>query len=243
MFNWTGAEQLPELSLENNRLTSLPAHIFDPLWGLKTLNLNHNQLQVLEASLFSKLRYLKFLDLKGNQLSTLPVGLFASQNELIYLDLRNNLLSTLDIKVMTPMLSLKTLYISENPLDCDCRLQPVVIWSSGILEITDAECRFPPQYQGRSWNVLTNVECRTQLSTVIVTPSTDTTPDIDIHLSTSFTDKYTEVSSTNSTQPGNVRHDVNLYPINVVHVVALAVLCLVLIVAVVFVFWYNKLKA
>jgi hypothetical protein len=243
MFNWTGAEQLPELSLQNNQLASLPAHIFDPLLGLKILNLDHNQLTALEVSLFSKLTLLKFLDLKGNQISTLPVGLFAFQKELISLDLRKNLLSTLDIQVMTPMQSLKTLFISENPLDCDCGLQPVVIWSSNILENTDAKCRFPPQYQDRNWSVLTGVECTTPLPTVIITPSTDKTPGIDIHVPTSFTKKYTKVPSTSSTPPRSMRHDAFLYPISIILIVALAVLCLVLIATLVFIYWYKRLEA
>lgn len=237
MFNWTGSDQLPELSLENNRLTFLPGHIFDPLLGLRTLNLNHNQLKALEVSLFSKLKNLKFLDMKGNQLSTLPVGMFAFQNELISLDLRNNRLSTLDVKVMTPMLSLNTLLISGNPIHCDCRLQPVVLWSFDVLENTDAKCRSPPQYQDRSWNV-TTVDCTPLLSTVIVTPSIDTTPDIETYPSTSVP----EVSPINTTQPGNGRRHFNLYSVSTVLVMTLTVVCLVLIVAMVFVSWYKRLK-
>jgi Leucine-rich repeat (LRR) protein len=242
MFNWTGAERLPELSLENNRLTSLPPNIFDPLWGLKTLNLNHNQLQILEVSLFSKLKHLKFLDMRGNMLSTIPDGLFAFQNELISLDLSNNLLSTLDVKVMTPLLNLNTLNISGNPLDCDCRLQPVVIWSSGNLENTDAKCRSPIQFKDLSWYAVTNVKCPSPMSTVIIPPSTDTTPAFEIHQSTSVTKKYTEVPSGNSKQPGNVWSNFDLYPIVIALIVILIILSLVLIGFMLFIYCYKKLK-
>jgi hypothetical protein len=242
MFNWTGAERLPELILENNRLTSLPANIFDPLWGLKTLNLNHNQLQVLEVSLFSKLEHLKFLDMKGNLLSTLPVGLFALQNELISLDLSDNRLSTLDVKVLTPLLNLDTMNISGNPLDCDCRLQPVVKWISGKLVNTDAKCLSPPQYKDLSWYELKKVECPSPPSTVTITPSTDTTPGFEIHQSTSVTKTYTEVSSTNSKQPGNVRRDFDLYPIGIALIAVLIILCLMLIGTMIFIYCYQRLR-
>jgi Leucine-rich repeat (LRR) protein len=243
IFNRTGAERIPELSLENNRLSSLPASIFDPLWGLKTLNLNHNQLQVLEVSLFSKLTHLKFLDMKGNLLSTLPVGLFALQNELISLDLSDNLLSTLDVKVMTPLLNLTTLNVSGNPLDCDCSLQPVVNWSSRLLENADAKCRSPPQYKDVSWYEVTNVECPSPLSTVVITPSTDTTPVFEIHQSTSVAKNYTEVSSVNTNHPGNVRRDFDLYPISITLIVVLIILGLVLIGTMVFIHCYKRLKS
>jgi hypothetical protein len=242
MFNWTGAERIPKLSLENNRLTSLPANIFDPLWGLKTLNLTHNQLQVLEVSLFSKLKHLKFLDMKGNLLSTLPVGLFAIQNELFSLDLSDNRLSTLDVKVMDPLLNLSTLHISGNPLDCDCRLQPVVIWSSGTHKNTDAKCRTPPQYKDLSWYELTNLDCSGPLPTIITTPSTDTTPDFEIHRSASVTKKYPEVSSTKNKQPGSVRRDFDLFPLSMALIVVLIILCLVLIGTMVFMYCYKRLK-
>jgi hypothetical protein len=241
MFNWTGAERLSELSLQNNQLTSLPAHIFDPLRGLKTLNLNHNQLQVLEVDVFSRLRNLKFLDMKDNHLSTLPVGLFAFQNKLVSLDLRNNLLTTLDVEVISSLMSLDSLAIKGNPLTCDCRLQPVVIWSFGILENNDAVCRYPPQYRGLAWYVLTGVLCTAVPSTVNTSPATGSSTDTDLEMSTSVTYNSTEVLSPNGTQ-NNMQH-VSFSSADIITVAAVGLLCvLVLAVTSVFVFWYRRLK-
>jgi Leucine-rich repeat (LRR) protein len=239
MFNWTGAERLPELSLENNRLTSLPANIFDPLWGLKTLNLNHNQLQILEVSLFSNLKHLQFLDMRGNKLSTLPVGLFTFQNKLISLDLSDNLLSTLDVNVMTPLLKLDALNISVNPLDCDCRLQPVVIWSTSNVSNTEAKCRSPTQFKDLSWYVVTNLKCPSPLSTVIIPPSTDTTPAVEILQSTSVTKKYNKVPSGNSMHLGS---DFDLFPVSIALIAILIILSLVLIGTMIFIYCYKKLR-
>jgi Leucine-rich repeat (LRR) protein len=210
MFNWTGAQELPELTLENNHLTSLPAHIFDPLWGLKTLNLNHNLLRVLDVGVFSKLRNLRFLDMKDNQLTTLPIGLFDYQNKLISLDMRNNLLSTLDVETMSSMFSLNTLSIKGNPLKCDCRLQPVVIWSSGNIENTDAECHFPPEYLNLNWYVLTSVLCTILPSTVSPTPPENATGNC-IEMSTSVVDNYAVILSTTGAGPGNLQLSFNSF--------------------------------
>jgi len=242
MFNGTGAERIPELNLENNHLTSLPAHIFDPLWGLTSLNLSHNRLQVLEVSLFSKLKDLKLLDMKGNLLSTLPVGLFAHQNELISLDLSDNRLWTLDINVMTPLLNLNTLFIDGNPLVCDCRLQPVVTWSVGKLQNTDVKCHSPPQYKEVSLDAVRSIECPSPLSAVTITPSTDTTPGFEIHRSTSVTKKYTQVPSANNKQPGNAWRDFDIYPISIALIVLLIILSLVLIGTMLFIYCYQKLR-
>lgn len=242
MFNWTGAERLSELSLENNQLTSFPAHIFDPLVGLKTLNLNHNQLQVLEVGVFSKLRNLKFLDMKDNHLTTLPVGLFDFQNKLISLDLRNNLLTTLDVNAVSSLLSLDVFAIKGNPLICDCTLQPVVHWSLVILENNDAVCRSPPQYRGLSWYVLTGVLCSAVSTTVNTTPSTDSLTAIDLEMSTSFDDNSTELSSYNDTQKEN--DHVNVFSGGSIIVVAVSLLCIIVFaVALVLIFWYRRLSA
>jgi hypothetical protein len=231
MFNWTGAQKLPELTLENNHLTSLPAHIFDPLWGLKTLNLNHNQLRVLEVGVFSKLRNLIFLDMKDNQLATLPIGLFDYQNKLISLDVRNNLLSSLDVETVSSMFNLNSLSIKGNPLKCDCKLQPVVIWSAGNIDNTDAECHFPPEYMSLSWYVLTSVLCTESL-----TPLENVT-DIFIEMSTSVVDNYTEVLSTTGAGSGNMQHGFNSFSGGNMTVAVLGFFCLlVLTLPLVFVF-------
>jgi hypothetical protein len=230
MFNWTGAQELPELTLENNHLASLPAHIFDPLWGLKSLNLNHNQLRFLEVGVFSKLRNLRFLDMKDNQLTTLPIGLFDYQNKLISLDVRNNLLSTIDVETVSSMFNLNSLSIKGNPLKCDCKLQPVVIWCSGNTDNTDAECHFPPEYLNRSWYVLTSVLC-----TVLPSPSENVT-EICIEMSTSVVDNYTEAFSTTGTGPGKMQHGFNSFSGGNVTVALLGFLSLVLTVTLVFVF-------
>jgi Leucine-rich repeat (LRR) protein len=242
MFNRPGAERLAELRLNNNRLTSLAAQVFDPFLGLKTLNLSHNQLKVLEVSLFAKLMRLQFLDMKGNRLSTLPVGLFDSQKELISLDLGGNLLSTLDLKVMTPLISLTNLNISGNPLDCDCNLKPVVAWGSVNGVSTNGKCRSPSEYKDRNWHELENVECTSPQSTDITTPSTDTTPGFKTPRLTSTTRKPAVVTSPSNNHRGYMRNDIDLYPLSILLIVVLVILSLVVIGALVFTTWYKRMR-
>jgi hypothetical protein len=241
MFNWRGAELVSELSLEKNQLTSLPAHIFDPLRGLKTLNLNHNQLRVLEVDVFSKLWNLKFLDMKDNQLTELPVRLFDSQERLVSLDLRNNLLTTLDFEAMVSLRSLNILAIKGNPLTCDCRLQHVVIWSAINLDSDDAECHLPSKYRGLTWYVLGSDPCDDLSATVSSSPSTESSTDADIEMSASVIDNSTEVLSSNGTR-SNISH-ANFSSFDIITVAAVGLSCLlVLATALLFVFWYRNLK-
>ena len=242
MFKQRGAECLPHMRLDNNLLTSLPAHIFDPLWKLEILNLNHNQLQVLEVSLFSRLRHLKLLDMRGNQLSTLPVGLFAVQSELISLDLRDNSLSTLDVNVMTPMLKLETLSIGGNPLNCDCSLQPVVKWSSDMLKNSDATCHLPHQYKDRSWYAVADDECASPPPAVTISLSTDTRPDLGDHRKMTVANGHTAAPAAKDHPPVIVRRDFDLYILSIVLIALLIVLSLVLIGTMVFISVYKRLK-
>jgi hypothetical protein len=235
MFNRTGAERIATLNLTNNRLTSLPDHIFDPLWGLKSLNLNHNSLKVLEVNLFSKLKGLEFLDMKGNMLSTLPVGLFALQNELISLDLSENQFSTLDIEVITPLMNLKTLLLSFNPLVCDCKFQPVVTWAIGKLSNMSAECDSPPNFKGLKWDEVRIVDCPSP-------PSALTTPSFVIYPSTHIPRTYTEASPPTRKPPGTKGNDFDVYPISIALIAVLIILTLVLIGTMVFIYCYKRLK-
>ena len=79
------------LYLKNMNLTELPAGVFDGLEHRDLiLSLQGNKLRTLPEGLFRNLSSLKQLDLQGNKLRTLPEGLFRDLSSLRYLYLQNN---------------------------------------------------------------------------------------------------------------------------------------------------------
>ena len=91
-----------KLYLENMNLTELPAGVFDGLEHLNGdlfLSLQGNKLRTLPEGLFRNLRSLGELHLQGNKLRTLPEELFRNLSSLRRLYLQNNGLEELPSSV------------------------------------------------------------------------------------------------------------------------------------------------
>ena len=88
------------LYLANMNLTELPTGVFDGLEHLDLfLSLQGNKLRSVPEDLFRNLSSLKKLDLQGNKLRTLPEGLFRNLSSLRRLYLQNNGLEELPSRV------------------------------------------------------------------------------------------------------------------------------------------------
>lgn len=107
---------LRELSLSNNRLTSLPVGLFQGLEGLEQLRIGNNQLTSLPAGLFQGLGALQLLYLHDNQLTSLPEGLFQGLGALHLLYLHSNQLTSLPEGLFQGLGDLRTLFINNNLL-------------------------------------------------------------------------------------------------------------------------------
>ena len=114
--DFAGLTALASLFLDagTQRLTSLPAELFDGLSGLTTLDLSGNDFETLPAGLFADVSALTTLDLSGDDFETLPAGLFADVSALTTLDLSGNDFETLPAGVFTGLSALAALDLSGN---------------------------------------------------------------------------------------------------------------------------------
>jgi hypothetical protein len=147
------------LILENTGLTTLEPDVFSHLKKLTRLDLSRNQLQSLDYRIFMNLTELFSLVLTNNRLISLTDDrLFASQLQLKYLKLSSNSLISLNRGVLIPLVSLKYLYLSGNPLVCDCELRDTMLWCENRNLSTSAVCHYPNVYNGASWQILRDPE-------------------------------------------------------------------------------------
>jgi len=91
-FAWL-SNDLQELSLDENQLTTLPERVFSPLSGLK------------------------FLQLQNNRLTTIGRYLLDGLDNLLVLDLSGNRIGDVDMEAWTPVPLLSTLQLYDNVID------------------------------------------------------------------------------------------------------------------------------
>ncbi|KAI9554385.1 hypothetical protein GHT06_019657 [Daphnia sinensis] len=107
-------ELLEELSLNDNRLASVPASL--PSTSLSSLHLEGNRITALAAADFIGLRRLDQLHLARNLIVSIATGTFDQLTSLTRLDLRSNRLSHVSAEVFGSLVRLRFLDLSDNPL-------------------------------------------------------------------------------------------------------------------------------
>jgi hypothetical protein len=81
-----------------------------------------------------------------------------------WLDLSGNKLRSLNINILRALPKLSTIYLNNNPLQCDCQLKEVKRWCEDRNIRTGygskvPECDTPREVEGMRWGVLKNGKC------------------------------------------------------------------------------------
>ncbi|XP_046850057.1 LOW QUALITY PROTEIN: uncharacterized protein LOC124443619 [Xenia sp. Carnegie-2017] len=102
------------ISLQGNRIATIPAEAFANLTNLRHLNLGSNDLQTLQSNVFNNLTALESLNLSNNRLKTLPSGLLRGLNSLKHLYLDGNVLENLPKDFFKGLVALQRLLLDRN---------------------------------------------------------------------------------------------------------------------------------
>ncbi|XP_076300802.1 uncharacterized protein LOC143218995 [Lasioglossum baleicum] len=87
---------------------------FQHLDNLQQLSLNNNQLTTIRESSIGGLQYLTFLDLNYNAINTIDDGVFQTLPGLVDLRLSGNRLECLNLEAMSKLKELKRMFLTEN---------------------------------------------------------------------------------------------------------------------------------
>ncbi|APJ03030.1 leucine-rich repeat domain-containing protein [Silvanigrella aquatica] len=112
----TGFHNLVELSLENNRISSLPIGILDNFSELKKLILRKNSIFTIQPGTFDKLTKLSWLWLMENEITHLPRGVFDKLENLDWLSLYQNKLEYIPKGLLSKLKNLEGMELSFNLL-------------------------------------------------------------------------------------------------------------------------------
>lgn len=122
--------RLEELSIGQNLFESVPTDAFKGLTNLRKLDISGSmKLNRIEQGAFNENKNLETISLTANeQLDTIDEYALHGLPHLRYLILRNNGFKTITATII-PFGELYQLDLSENPLNCDCR----ILWLNGVL--------------------------------------------------------------------------------------------------------------
>lgn len=114
--NFTLADQVQSLFLNNNSMTTPRADTFDGMSKLRLLDLSNNRILNISSKLFSSLTSLRFCYLQHNSITHVAVNAFHSCNLLQTINLSFNFLASLSNSTFDGLSELYDLSLSSNPL-------------------------------------------------------------------------------------------------------------------------------
>jgi len=122
-ISFSCCQNLRQLHLASNRITSISVNAFHGLTRLSRIDLSNNRLSYMSTGLFESCSALSAVNLSRNLLTAVEVGMLAGPTNLRELDLSWNKLTTLTAgSIHEVFFTLVRLSLAFNPLHCDCRL-------------------------------------------------------------------------------------------------------------------------
>jgi Leucine rich repeat len=101
------------------------------------------------------------LDLHSCQIAKIDATVFSNLDLLETLDLKKNLLENLPHNIFSHMKNLKTLFLEENPWNCDCRLKKFKHWYS-TMTFKPLKCE-TGRFKGQFWHNVDTFGCAPEL--------------------------------------------------------------------------------
>ncbi|KAL4230756.1 Leucine rich repeat containing 32 [Mactra antiquata] len=189
---------LKVLSLNDNKLILSQAwNEIQKLTNLETLELENVGITNIPNMVFVNNTKLQSINLSNNNISTINQQTFYGPiNGLKYIDLNNNKITTIDSCVLNDFSTKPTLYLSGNPLHCDCNLVWLYDWlyagQSMDTVYTLGSCVTPPPLAYKYFDQFTRTDMCPR------SPSTHTCQDL-LSLATTTSSMVTMTTETPTT--------------------------------------------
>lgn len=123
-----------ELDLSNNYFQTIPQDIFENsrLQNLEIFKMNENPIMHISSHSFEKIQNnIKMIELNYCKIRTIDSNTFSKMRQLDSLSLIGNHLRSLNYNNFKN-LNLRSFYIHENPLNCDCNLRWIIDYIKNI---------------------------------------------------------------------------------------------------------------
>jgi hypothetical protein len=166
-------ENLTEIDLSSNRLTSVPPNLFNGNQKLNKLILRNNNLGNLQENMhiLNGPSSLSFLVLQSCRLSNISPITFSLLPNLTFLDISRNKLVLLNPDALSSHQKLKDVNLENNPWECGIAFKELLCWMQSKLALSHNR-RVICQYRNERWDKWA-LENQSSLCCPITTPSTE----------------------------------------------------------------------
>lgn len=127
--------------------------------SLQWLLLQQSNIAAVYSETFQDVPGLKVLSLSDNALTTLPPDVFVGLKNLYSLDLSKNKFTSLPVTLFEPLKYI-SLYLGENPWNCDCDLNPTIQWAKNRRLKDEVRCAKP---ENKKWQEMIHMKCSSEV--------------------------------------------------------------------------------
>ncbi|KAG8182230.1 hypothetical protein JTE90_002661 [Oedothorax gibbosus] len=158
-FRSSVSKRLRGLSLKNCSIKKLQDDVFADLTVLEQFDLSNNAIVVIKRTMFPRKANIRNFILMYNKISTVPSDMFSDMPLLGMVSLRGNMMAVLSEATFQPvvMSQLRYLDVTENPIQCDCRIAWVL---QERRERISGKCYAPKALRDKAFNKLTREDIR-----------------------------------------------------------------------------------
>ena len=170
-FN-TGLAHIRKVTMKFTNISDFDEDLFSGMNNLHELDLSHNYLTTLSRHQFPLLPELRNLDLSHNSIRSIHKDSFAKLGPTVdRINLAKNYLLSIPWTTFIPLTNLKQLSLGDNPWHCDCKLGDLHSELTHRNIIPDkATCTTPRALFGRYWSTFHHSEFTCQPSVSLPHP-------------------------------------------------------------------------
>ncbi|XP_052826356.1 insulin-like growth factor-binding protein complex acid labile subunit [Octopus bimaculoides] len=147
---FTGLEDsLVTLYMKNTRLDHMPVKALKHLHKLTFIDVSYNNFQDIDGNFFRGLKARNIV-MRSMRIRDITPQAFTPLKRPIVLDIAGNKVNDVTFVVQAPQCTFYELNLSENPIDCSCKVERII--NSGSVERLNGSCYTPVHYHGYKLN-------------------------------------------------------------------------------------------
>src|SRR5207249_1061109 len=149
-----GLAKVTVLDLSHNIINEIRDNVLGNLTYTQYLDLSNNNIGTLKTGFLAPAKNITVLKMRKNEMSSFPFSEVEAYSGLQLLDISENELGDYEPAVLRLVEKGVEVYLAGNPLDCNCKLRPLIRWiaDEAVNNTWDSvTCASPPSLVNRTF--------------------------------------------------------------------------------------------